>query len=499
MINLKFNNNKFQTAFSTNSSNNISIIVGAPGSGKSAFLNCLNLHLQNETKVPMAIVDIFEATKGSLLETKDDNHIIDLYTGELSFSNNKSFFINPLELSFGFDKPTNDDSVLLHTFLSSLFYCKNDTADLNTEKVINYIINNLYNNKKYYFRGENNLIDFKLNKYGIYNTKLSWKVLTNIFISNNEPNLAYMAHSHSMPLISDIISLFENEKFVNLFCNKINIEKLKNKLNNYINIFTFFNKPTNIHNIEKTDIELFSLDKNHFNEEEIVSAQIVFLSYLYKELSSGSIINENIDILKSKDIPYFMKKNNLYKSKTRLMIDELYYSSSLFYCISFYQHIVDNIIKRNNIDLILSTHCISFIPFDILKKINKFYIIDLSRFDYNIMENLGCDILKIKEFHNNKSLERKTKLPNEYYFYSLLIKKNSFNNFEYNEGKFVFNSLDYWTVALNKKNNEIVKKLSILFHKDKVKEILSIHYPEGNILKEDTPKKIANKLIKQYL
>ena len=97
MINLKFNNNKFQTAFSTNSSNNISIIVGAPGSGKSAFLNCLNLHLQNETKVPMVIVDIFEATKGSLLETKDDNHIIDLYTGELSFSNNKSFFINPLE------------------------------------------------------------------------------------------------------------------------------------------------------------------------------------------------------------------------------------------------------------------------------------------------------------------------------------------------------------------------------------------------------------------
>jgi len=507
MINLKFNNEHFKSAFQSASQSNVSLIFSLPGSGTAAFINALNLFSYQENKENIFVVDIFNTQQGTTLEisnTSYNNHNC------ISFHKDTRYTLNPLDLTFGFDKPNNEDDIFLSSFLSSIFYYNSESysslfeKDFHTESLIKEMISLLYKNKKYYTRGENRQVDFYLDKAGIKNTTLSWFTIRNIFVSQGAMELAVMAHYQAMPVLHDISVLLYSEKIQRSFMKLVDIDRINTSLEYYQKNFPFFFKNTNIPGFFDTTFGHISMDKHISSNQFICSAQIVMAHYFYKKLSWKSIAKENKSFIKAPEIIGLLGEVNLLENSTTILINEFQRMQGISFCDSWYNHIISQIVKNKNIKVVFCTLSLNDMPVNILQYTEKFYLLDYSKrverefntqgiyFDKNII----CD------FFENKGKFIKEKNSDNHYDHTMnfmIIERNLSESYNYNQGSVTFNSLDYWSIALSKEDAHIVKKLNVLFHQHKIKEILSQDYPDGKIKKQTTPMKIGHSIINRYL
>lgn len=492
MINLKFSDAQFEQAFLVNEQDTISLIFSLPGSGKTALLNALNLYSYQKTLNPLFIIDLFNCQRTILTEINDNDKNI------LTFGEQQRNFINPLDITFGFDFPNSEDLLSLRTFLSSVFYADPEInfsftkKDKETEELIQKIISTLYKNKKYYTRGEHKQVDYYLEKLNIYNSKISWFTLRNIFISNHLTGLAHFCHSQAMHVLNDIMLMLKSDK-------QHNISRYEYILNKYITAFPFFNQNTNVFRSENKKLHNFNLENTTLSQRNSCSATLVFSIFLYKMLSWQEITKENYQQIRSLDIKKYVNQYTKPSVSPQLIINEFQQINNNEFCHLFYNHITSKIKNRKNMHLILSTLILSDISENILLSIDKLYMLSYTKALLD-KEILPLNSEQILSFIKNDQGFCARQFDNEDYGMNvMIITKNNKNNFEYNKGHFSFDIFDYWTLARKQSDSKIVEKLSLLFHTRKIKEILVQDYPSGKIADNDTPKKIAQHLINKYL
>lgn len=445
---------------------------------KCLYLNNLNLKyftgLSYYKDIPFLGIVAKDSSSLGFIETIENSIKYDnlLRVGKYKLEDN-NFYLNPFDITLGYDTPDNLELRMLKKFISIIFTIDSDNSTIFNQEEIDHIIEQLYKNKKYCNTNEYREIKHELAKLKIYNEELSWRTIRNIFADAKNAKLAYFAHKQSMPIMSDLLDIVDLKQKKNKIF-EINYYKIKNNIEDLVKSYSFLSKATTIdkeYNENITIIDL-SLNNNLNKYKEVI--YLAAANHIYKKYTDNSIflygsyknINEGcIEIIKNREI------NRKYR---RIVLDDI------------------DLLKTNDN---LSLYCNDALV-DMAREARKCcmdmtYVMngDIDRTLKNFMTSVFVfsgenNFIRYINFEKNRSHSKSTekdKTISLYAWFETTTKSKS----EYLD--FNVTSKEYWATTPVKEEIELRKKCYDLYKGEKAREILSLTYPDGltSLIKND--------------
>lgn len=208
----------------------VTLLVGPMGFGKSTALNTFNLYYlltpSQESEIPFlrsldigpssrSIVDLVQASVGP------DQQNLAKY---IRIQNSKDYQFNPFDTPIGCEFPLPNHMNYLVNLVSTICYSLQMDANIKGRLpgLVNTVLREAYkafaspeqggSRPRAYYRNANQLIDEKLEQYGIeIDDRTNWHEIRNELYDRGEVRAAYIAHRKAMPILSDLIGIASSE------------------------------------------------------------------------------------------------------------------------------------------------------------------------------------------------------------------------------------------------------------------------------------------------
>lgn len=445
-------------SFSSDQATWINAICGSDKKLRNDFANELNLNLclsNMGLRIPyITTIDIdgsgesYFNTLYSSVEEDNQKKLNKYYLGE------KNVNINPFDIYFN----TKTPSILERQTICKMLDVILDITEHETikDELYNEIIEKLYNVKKYYIKGKCKKIDDVLSTIDITNEKISWSKLCEIFFENHLDELAFLAHKNSMPVINDIIDLFEMKKIkrANYFLEKYNINT---KLKRLVEIYPYFNKVTNIDMKNEDTLVIYSL-------QNIPSAinELPYLLLALYDFKKKAIINK---IAKQVDSKLYKNDINRCYEPSRICLNDVHKVKNGAQVLNFMmmesrKYTIDITLTCNNVKNIIGE--------------NHFYITSL--FFVGGLDEENKDYLIKNNYIHNVSELLINKKENETYIFTVF---DTIHGIKSQPLIWQSSPIQYWTYTSDFYEIKLKDKLSAVWTGEKIRATLAKKYPQG--------------------